>query len=285
MPEIELSAGTIDYEDTGGEGPVLVFLHGVTIDGSVWRNVVADLRHDHRCVCPTLPLGAHRRPMRPGADLSLTGVALLVAEFLDRLDLREVTLVLNDWGGGQLLVPLGRAERVGRLVLTSCEAFDNYPPGLPGRMIELAARIPGGLWLVMRLLGLRSFRRAPGGWGWMSKRPVPDAVMDGWFAPARASSAIRRDLAAYTRSVPPRRVLLEWAEGLRAFAGPVLVAWAVEDRLMPREHGPRLAALFKDARLVEIEDSYTLIPEDRPALLARTIAEFVRETDTGRTPA
>ncbi|MEU7892234.1 alpha/beta hydrolase [Nonomuraea sp. NPDC049152] len=285
MPEIELSAGTIDYEDTGGEGPVLVFLHGVTIDGSVWRQVVADLRRDHRCVCPTLPLGAHRRPMRRDADLSLQGMALLVAEFLDRLDLREVTLVLNDWGGGQLLVPLGRAERIARLVLTSCEAFDNYPPGLPGRLIELAAKTPGGLWLTMRMLGLRSFRRAPGGWGWMSKRPVPDAVMDAWFAPARTSAAIRRDLARYAVSVPPRRVLLDWAERLRSFKGPVLVAWAVEDKLMPREHGPRLAALFEDARLVEIEDSYTLIPEDQPALLARTIEQFVAETRTGGTPA
>lgn len=285
MPEIELSAGTIDYEDIGGEGPVLVFLHGVTIDGSVWRQVVADLRRDHRCVCPTLPLGAHRRPMRRDADLSFPGMALLVAEFLDRLDLREVTLVLNDWGGGQLLVPLGRAERIARLVLTSCEAFDNYPPGLPGRLIELAAKTPGGLWLTMRMLGLRSFRRAPGGWGWMSKRPVPDAVMDAWFAPARTSAAIRRDLARYAVSVPPRRVLLDWAEGLRSFKGPVLVAWAVEDKLMPREHGPRLAALFEDARLVEIEDSYTLIPEDQPELLARTIEQFVAETRTGGTPA
>ncbi|MFD1933663.1 alpha/beta fold hydrolase [Nonomuraea mangrovi] len=285
MPEIELSAGTIDYEDTGGEGPVLVFLHGVTIDGSVWREVVAGLRDGHRCVCPTLPLGAHRRPMRPDADLSLQGVALLVAEFLERLDLRDVTLVLNDWGGGQLLVPLGRAERVGRLVLTACEAFDNYPPGLPGRLIELAARTPGGLWLTTRMLGLRSFRRAPGGWGWMSKRPVPDEVMDRWFGPVRASRAIRRDLAKYAVSVPPRRVLLDWAEGLRSFKGPVLVAWAVEDRLMPRDHGPRLVALFEDARLVEIEDSYTLIPEDQPGVLARAIEEFVGETATGGSPA
>jgi len=64
MPEIQLSAGVIDYEDSGGNGPVVVLLHGLVMDGSVWRHVVQDLRADHRCVVPTLPVGSHRRPMR-----------------------------------------------------------------------------------------------------------------------------------------------------------------------------------------------------------------------------
>ncbi len=275
MPQIELSAGPLDYEDTGGDGPVLVFLHGLTIDHTVWRKVVPGLREDYRCVLPTLPLGAHRRPMRPDADLSLRGLALLVAEFLDKLDLRDVTLVLNDWGGAQFLVSEGRAERIARLVLTPCEAFDNYPPGLPGRLVELAARTPGGLKATMNLLRFQAFRRAPGAWGWMSRRPVPKEVMDGWFRPATTSPQIRRDLAKYALSIPPRRTLLDWSEQLRSFKGPVLVVWATQDKLMPREHGRRLAALFDDARLVEVDDSYTLIPEDQPELLTRLLRDFV----------
>ncbi|WP_199430338.1 alpha/beta fold hydrolase [Qaidamihabitans albus] len=275
MPQIELSAGTIDYSDTGGPGPVLVFLHGVTMDATVWRKVVPELPGEYRCVLPTWPLGSHRTPMRPDADLSLRGLGLLVGEFLEALDLRDVTLVLNDWGGGQVLVSEGRAERVGRLVLTSCEAFDNYPPGLPGRALTLAARLPGGLRLTMRMAGWQWFRRAPGGWGWMSKRPVPREVMDGWFEPATDRPEIRRDLARYGASVPPRRTLLEWAERMRSFDRPVLVAWAAEDRIMPPEHGRRLAVLFPDATLVEIDDSYTLIPEDQPRVLAETIEKFV----------
>ena len=73
MPEIELTAGTIEYEDTGGDGPVVVFLHGLAMDGSLWRNVVADLRADHRCIVPDAAAGRHRRPMRADADLSLRG--------------------------------------------------------------------------------------------------------------------------------------------------------------------------------------------------------------------
>lgn len=144
MPDVELSAGTIKYEDTGGSGPVVVLLHGLAMDGSLWRHVVADLRPDYRCVVPTLPLGGHRRPMRPDADLSLRAMVRLVGEFLERLALRDVTLVGNDWGGAQLLISEGRAERVGRLVLVACEAFDNYPPGLPGKAAELAARCQAG---------------------------------------------------------------------------------------------------------------------------------------------
>ena len=234
------------------------------MEGSLWRNVIADLREDHRCVVPTLPLVAHRRPMNPNADLSLLGMARLVAEFLEELDLNGVTLVGNDWGGAQLLVSEGLDERVGRLVLAACEAFDNYPPGVPGRALARAASIPGGLYLAFQSLRLRPLRRLPLTWGWMSKRPVPDGVMDGWFRPLQTQKDIRRDLRKYALSIPPKKVLLEWFERLRSCDRPTLVVWAAEDRVMPREHGRRLAGLFPRGRLVEIPDSYTLIPEDQP---------------------
>lgn len=284
MAEVELSAGTIEYQDTGGPGPVLVFLHGVMMTGSAWRHVVAELAPDFRCVVPTLPLGGHRQPMRPDADLSLAGLAVLVDEFLERLDLREVTLVQNDWGGAQVMVALGRDERIARLALVACEAFDNYPPGVPGRVLQLAARVPGGLAATMRLLRFRALRRAPGAWGWMSKRPVPTEVMDEWFAAATHQPAIRADLASYALSVPPREVLHEWAERNRRFDRPVLVVWAAEDRLMPAEHGARLAASYPRGRLVTVADSYTLVAEDQPAKLVSALREFLGQTAKHPTP-
>jgi pimeloyl-ACP methyl ester carboxylesterase len=165
MAGLGLSAGPVEYEDTGGDKPVVVLLHGVAMDGSLWRNVVASLCSDFRCVVPTLPLGGHIRPMRPDADLSVAGVARLVAEFLDRLDLRDVTLVMSDWGGAQALVSEGRDERVGRLVITSCEAFDNVPPGLPGKDLYASARLPGGIRLAFALLKWKPMRRLPVTWG------------------------------------------------------------------------------------------------------------------------
>lgn len=280
MPEVELSAGTVEYEDTGGAGPVVVLLHGLAMDGSVWRHVIANLRADHRCVVPTLPVGAHRRPVRPDADLSPRGVARLVGEFLERLDLRDVTLVENDHGHAQRLAG-ERPERVARLVLASCEAFDNYPPGLPGRTVGLAGRLPGGLNALVQ--PLRPLRCLPLAFGWMAKRPIPHPITDAWLRPLLTRREIRRDLARYLRAVG-KGEMLEVAEGLRSFERPALVVWAEEDRVMPPEHGRRLAQLLPRGRLVEIPDSYTLIPEDRPTELARVLREFVREPTTASGP-
>src|SRR5215211_4747117 len=252
------------------------------MDGTLWRNVLADLREDHRCVVPTLPLGGHRRPMRPDADLSILAMARLVAEFLEELDQSGVTLVGNDWGGAQLLVSERVDGRVGRLVLTSCEAFENYPPGIPGRALAQAASIPGGIYAAFQSLRLRPLRRLPLTWGWMSKRPVPDEVMDCWFRPLQTQGEIRRDLRKYAMSIPPKKALLEWSERLRTFDRPALIVWAKEDRVMPPEHGRRLAELFPQGRLVEIPDSYTLIPLDQPTRLAEAIQELIDETHVRR---
>ncbi|MFD4239314.1 alpha/beta fold hydrolase [Streptomyces sp. NPDC058542] len=278
MSDVKLSAGVIEYHDTGGEGPVVVLLHGVAMDGSLWDEVVAGLGDGVRCVVPTLPLGGHRRPMEAGADLSVLGVARLVAEFLEALRLEDVTLVMNDWGGAQALVADGRADRIGRLVITSCEAFDNYPPGLPGRNLVASARLPGGIRAAFSLLRLRPARRLPMTWGRMSKRPVPHATMDRWFRPLQTSPEIRRDLRAYALGVPEKAELARWAEQLRTFDRPALVIWATEDRVMPLDHGRRLAELLPQGRLVEVADSYTLIPQDRPDALVEHIGAFLTET-------
>lgn len=275
MPTVRLSAGTIDYTDTGGDGPVVVLLHGVTMDGGLWDGVVAALGPGFRCVAPTLPLGSHRRPMDRPESVTHRGVAAMVGELLAALDLRDVTLVLNDWGGAQFLLADGPGDRIAAAALVACEAFDNFPPGRPGKAIASSARVPALLWLAMQLQRFGWFRRAPGGWGWMSKRPVPADVMDRWFRPTQQDAAIRRDLRTFALSTPSRDELEALAAGLPGFDRPVLVVWAAEDRLMPREHGPRLARLFPRGRLVEVDDSYTLVPVDRPDALAAELGRFV----------
>jgi pimeloyl-ACP methyl ester carboxylesterase len=284
MPEVQIPAGTIEYAEHGrGDGPPVVLIGGLAIGPSLWDGVVAELRGDHRVIVPTLPWGAHRKPMREDADLTLRGHARILADFLDALDLRDVTLVENDTGMAQLLAG-ERPERLGRVVITSCEAFDNYPPGLPGKMIGLVGRLPGGVWFAMQQLRLKPLRRSPMTFGRMAKRPIPDDVFDGWLEPLLTQRAIRRDLEKYIRTVD-KRVLLDAAERLRSFDRPALVAWAKEDKVMPPEHGRRLADLLPQGRLVEIEDSYTLIPLDQPRRLAAEIAAFIGERGPAPAPA
>jgi pimeloyl-ACP methyl ester carboxylesterase len=283
MAELELSAGVIEYEDSGGPGPVLVLLGGLVMDGSVWDPVVEELRGDHRCVVPTLPLGSHRRPMRPDADLTLAGFARLVSELLDRLDLRDVTLVQNDHAAALVLAG-ERPPRVAGLVISSCEAFENYPPGLPGKNMRLMAMVPGGIFVAMQALRLRPLRRLPVALGWMSKRPLPDELVDRWLVPAQTQRGVRRDLRKYAASAR-RGQMLEVCERLRSFDRPALVVWTPEDRVQRPEHGRRLAELLPDARLVEIPDSYTLIMRDQPLAFAEAIRRFVREAHPASTAA
>jgi pimeloyl-ACP methyl ester carboxylesterase len=272
---VELPAGPIEYEDTGGDGPVIVLIHGLAMDGRLWQDVVAELGDAYRCILPTLPLGAHRRPMRAGADLSLRGLGHLLADFLEKLDLHDVTLCFNDWGGAQVMVADGLVDRVGRLVLISCEAFENYPPGIPGRLAWLSAKLPGGLAMMRRTLMFRPARRLPITFGRMTKRGVPDQLMDDWLRPL-ARREIRRDLAKYAGDARRgRRDMLAATPALASFERPVLVAWAAEDRLMPPVHGKRLADAFPNAQLVEIPDSYTLVPIDQPQQLAAELRRFV----------
>ena len=278
--QLTLATGTVDYEDTGGAGPVIVLVHGLLMDASLYDDVVADLARDHRCIVPTLPLGAHRHGAAEDADLSLRGIARLVAELLERLDLRDVTLVGNDTGGAivQLLMADG-AERVGRVVLASCDAFDNFPPGLTGRTLVRTGKLPPALFgLFMQQMRLKPVRRLPLAFGWLTRRG--DATVARWMQPLLHRPEIRRDTVRVLRAiVADRGLLVDVAERLPAFDRPTLIVWAGEDRVMPPEHGRRLAELLPQGRLVAVDDSDTLIPLDRPEALAAAIRDLAQITD------
>ena len=280
MPEALLESGPIEYDDTGGDLPVIVLIGGLFIGISLWDGVVADLRADFRCVVPRLPWGAHRLPMHPDADLSLLGQTQILADFLHHLGLNDITLVESDSAMAQLLVTL-RPQRLGGVVFCSSETAGNYPPGLPGRAAALIAKLPGGVNFAMQQMRFEAFRHGPIGFGRMTKRPIPDDVVDDWLKPVQTQRAIRRDAAKYIRSIrTSRHALKEATERMHSFDRPSLVVWATEDRVMPLAEGKRLAQALGTGRFVEIEDSYTLIALDQPERLAGEIRRFVAETST-----
>jgi pimeloyl-ACP methyl ester carboxylesterase len=249
-------------------------VHGLLVDGTLWRKVVPSLEGRFRCIVPDWPLGSHTVPMKPSADLTPPGIARLFAEFLEKLDLRDVTLVANDTGGAltQILMASGRTDRIGRVVLTPCDAFDNFLPPM-FRPLQWLARVPGAVYPVVQQLRVPALRRLPLAFGWLTKRRVPNEVTAAWLRPAQTDKGVRRDIARLLRGVDSRYTL-EAAEKLSGFDRPVLIAWAPEDRFFPREHADRLASILPDARIEEVPDSYTFVSEDQPELVARLVGEF-----------
>ena len=275
--EVRLPQGTISYRERGSGEPI-VFVHGLLVNGALWRRVTPPLEGEFRCVVPDLPLGSHRVPMDAGADLSPPGVARLVSDFLAALDLDGVTLVGNDTGGAiSQLVAAHHPERLRRLVLTPCDAYENFlPPAF--RPLQYAAYVPGLITVLMQGGRIGAIRRGPLGFGLLSKRrPIDDETLQGYLAPFLADHRVRRDALKVLRGISNRQTI-EAAELLHQFDRPTLIAWAREDRFFKLRFAERLAEEIPNARLVRIEDSRTFVSEDQPERLAEEIASFVRET-------
>jgi pimeloyl-ACP methyl ester carboxylesterase len=272
MPEITLPQGTIHYRDTG-EGPPVVFLHGLLVDGELWRKVTPLLQGTARGIVPDLPLGSHRVAMNADADLSPAGVARLVGDLLAALDLEDVTLVGNDTGGAiSQLVALDHGERVGRLVLTNCDCFDVFPPKEFVPMVK-AARVRGALYAAMQPMRAAKARRMPVAYGWLAHE-IPDEVTGAWIQPFLDDPDIRRDAIAFMRAID-KATMIDAAERLPSLKIPSLVVWGQDDRFFEPELGERLAAVL-GARLAPIAGARTFVSEDAPEALAGVIRDFMR---------
>jgi pimeloyl-ACP methyl ester carboxylesterase len=275
MPEITLPQGTISYRDTGAGRPV-VFIHGLLVDGALWRKVTPLLDGSARSIAPDLPLGSHRTAMNADADVTPHGVARLVGDFLAALDLEDVTLVGNDTGGLiSQLVALDHGERVGRLVLTNCDCFEVFPPKEFVPMVK-SAHIPGAVKAALAPMRAAAARRTVLAYGGLA-REIPDEVTAAWIEPARTDAAVRGDLIRFMKAVD-KSISLDAAQRLPELRIPSLVVWAQDDRFFPRELGERLAATLPNARLEPIANSRTFVSEDEPEALADLIRGFVRET-------
>ena len=266
---VDVPAGTLEYRERGS-GPPMVFAHGAAVNGDLWRKVAPELADGHRCIAVDLPLGGHSIPLDGERDLSLFGCAEILAGFLEALDLDDVTLVANDTGGAisQALVA-SRPERVGRLVLTSCDAFENYPPKAVA-YLKPTSRVPPALWLLTQTMRWRLFQRLPIAYGWATHEPIEPRIMESYLGGIRSNSGVRRDFARLLIGADWRDCVRA-AEGLRAFDRPALVVWAADDKFFPREHGQRLARLLPQGRFELVERSRTFIPEDQPGELLRLI--------------
>jgi pimeloyl-ACP methyl ester carboxylesterase len=274
MKSVDVSAGTIEYREEGDpNGPPVVLLHGLLMNDAQWNLALPLLPDGFRYLLPILPMGGHRIPMRADADLTLPGMVDIVADFLDALDLNDVTLVVTDWGGPLFLTDAGRDKRVARLVICPSEAFDNFPPGLPGKVAWLASRNPLTVSLAMRQLKIGWLRRQWLILGQMAKKPVPQDIVDAWMAAGLADRRIRQDLVKYCRTKFDKADLIRATNRLADFDGDVLVLWS-RNPVMPDDHGTRLAELT-GATLRYVDDAYVMVMLDQPKQTAAEIGAFL----------
>jgi pimeloyl-ACP methyl ester carboxylesterase len=271
---VELGGGRRIRAHVTGDGPTLVFVHGVLVNANLWRKVVPRLEGFRR-VTLDLPLGSHLEPMPKGADLRPPVLAGLIADALEALDLGDVTLVGNDTGGALTQIAASsRPDRIGSIVLTSCDAFENFPPRF-FRIVLAPARLPGGVSMAFRGLWLRPLRRLPIAYGWLTNEPIDREADDSYVLPVLTRREIRRDTRRLLNGFDTAETL-DAAAKLTGWDRPALIAWSADDRFFPTAHAERLAALIPDARLEWVEGARTFSPEDRPERLAELIGEFAR---------
>jgi pimeloyl-ACP methyl ester carboxylesterase len=269
--EIELPAGRIRYREAG-EGKPVVFVHGFLVDGRLWDGVVDRLSDRCRCIAPDWPIGAQQIAMNPDADLSPYGIAALIDSFLAALDLDEVTIVGNDSGGAMSQVLVTRhPQRIGRLVLTNCDTYENFPPGIFKAMPPLA-KLPGGMTLLSAPFRIGALARAA--FRPFARTKIPDELIASWMAPGLHDPGVKRDAKKVTVGMN-KHYTLEAAEKLSSSELPVLLTWAPGDKLFPISGAERLAKETPNARIVQIPDAGTFVALDQPQRLADEIASFV----------
>ena len=268
--------GQIDYHDVG-DGPAVVFLHLVLADATHWDRMPPLLADRFRCIIPTLPMGAHRLPADAGADLSVNGLARAVADLIEYLGLSDVTLVGNDSGGAiSQVVAVNHPELLGRVCLTNCDMYDDFPPKLFG-YFNLFKRLPAEAFKTVGWsFKLKPLWRLPFVFGRLTNEVDETKVMR-WANALLANKHARRDVHTVFRGFGPD-VTNAAAAALQTTELPFLVAWGADDKAFKPTLARRFVSEVPTAELVWIENCKTLVCWDQPERLAELITDFHART-------
>lgn len=275
--EVPLSTCTIRYRECG-RGPAVIFIHGFVVNADLWRNVAPQVAAaGYRTIAPDFPFGSHEIPV-PDADLTAPGIAAMVAEFIERLDLDDVVIVANEFGGVVAQILMGdHPDRIRATVLVDVDSFEYYPPPILAYLVPMAY-VPGFARVLASAVRVPLIARLPIAFGWAAKRPIPNDILESNMRSVRTTRAIRKDIHRFLREVDTRYTL-EAAQKLPTFDKPVLIVWATDDKIFPISLGRRLHAILPNSTFVSVEDSYTWMPEDQPDVLSRLIIDFCRRID------
>lgn len=262
---------------SAGRGPALVFFAGALANHDLWRDVVAALEDRYRCIMIDLPLGAHPWPLPAGADRSATSLARLLLDCLELLDVDDATVVANDTAGGLLLLSLATGHpalgRVGRLVLTNCDNYDQFPPDSLKKATAVSRAFPGLARALLRLQ-LRSSVGRRRGISTVAASGLDHEREESFFGPIRRDRRVAADLVAAFAGFRPQ-LLTDAAEAIPRFDRPVLLILGESCDFFPMAQARRLASEFPRATLVSVPGAKTWVPIDNPAAVADAIVRFV----------
>ena len=273
---LETRLGPLAWRSSG-RGPALVFFAGALANHDLWRDVVAALEDQYRCITIDLPLGAHPWPLSPGADRSAISLARLMLDCLELLEVEDATVIANDTAGGLLLLSLDSRhpalERIGRLVLTNCDSYDQFPPDALKKAGPLFRRLPR--------LG-RALVRLQARWSFLRRRGIATVTASGldhhrqesFMGPMRRDRRVADDFVAAAAGFRPE-LLVDAAGAIRQFDRPVLLVWGDSCDFFPMAHAERLASEFPRATLVPVPGAKAWVPIDNPVAVTEAIAEFV----------
>lgn len=270
---VTLAQGAIDYLDQG-QGQPMLFVHGLLVDHQIWRPLLSALSPTQRCIMPNWPLGAHAVAMKPDADLSVSGMVQLIADFMAALDLRDVILVGNDSGGALVQMVCARfPQRIARAVLTTCDAYDVFPPRA---FIHLKwmGHVPCLAWLSYQLMHyMPPLRRLPMAFGALTDRPLDDRLIAQWLQPLRLSASVRHDVRQFLRTLSTRETE-QAGEALQTFDKPVMLLWSTRCKHFPRRLPERMQRALRQVELHWIDSQGVFVSLEYPEVVAAHIRRF-----------
>ena len=273
--------GPVSYLDTGGEGPVALFVHGIATNAHLWRNVVEELRPSHRCIALDLPLHGGT-PASQDETFTLASLADVVGAFCEELDLWDVNLVANDTGGAVSQVfAVSHVARLRTLTLTNCETHTNMPGrafaptvvlarvGLLAPLLRSAARDPA-----------RARRRIYRS-GYQRPEALPTAVCRSFLSPLAGSRRSARRFQHWVAGMNSHE-LVALQGRLRELEVPTLVVWGTADRFFPLEWAYWLRDTIPGAHeVVEVPAARLFFPDERAGALTAALVVFWKSQHVG----
>lgn len=266
--------GPIPYRKIG-KGPITILaIHGLLVDSRLWNEVANNLAKEATIILPDLPFGAHKTAVPKRSELTPKNVAAAFVDILDALDINNAMLIGNNSGGALCQIACVAApKRFTSLVLTSCDAFENFPPKAFKSLVKIC-HLPGITKFFVSVFSLKAMFANPGRLNKLVRHPVDAQLIQDWTTPARKDAAIRADLITWMKSMKPSYTQ-EAAKQLSLYPGKTVVAWSREDKFFPPADAQRLVTIIPNSKLIWIDDALTFSPLDQPLAVANAVREII----------